>query len=56
MKKFTIQCNYNASITLDVFAEDEDSAMRKALDIAEDADINEFTICGEREHQVLSRG
>ena len=56
MGKFTIQCNYNASIIVDVIAEDEDSAMRKALDIAEDADINEFTICGEREHQVLRRG
>lgn len=56
MGKYVVQLNYTASITVDVYATDDDDAMRKALDTAEDADINEFTICGEREHCILQRG
>lgn len=57
MRKYTIQLNYNASIIVDVNVEDGQDAEGRALDaarnIAEEADIKEFTICGERESQVL---
>jgi hypothetical protein len=60
-KKYTIQMNYNASIVVDVEVEvehdspdAEGKALEMARDIAEDADIREFTINGERESQILS--
>ena len=57
MRKYTIQLNYNASIVVDVNVEDGEDAEGRALDaartIAEEADIREFTICGERESQIL---
>lgn len=57
MRKYTIQLNYNASIIVDVNVEDGQDAEGRALDaartIAEEADIKEFTICGERESQIL---
>lgn len=57
--KYTIQMNYNASIIVDVEVENtpdaEGKAMEKAREIAEEADIREFSICGEREAQVLNR-
>lgn len=53
MRKYTIQLNYNASIIVEVNANDEGEALDKARDKAEDADIKQFTICGERESQVL---
>jgi hypothetical protein len=60
-KKYTIQMNYNASIVVDVEIEverdspdAEGKALEMARDIAEDADIREFTIGGERESQILS--
>lgn len=56
-RKYTIQLNYNASIIVDVEVEAtqnaEGEALEKARNIAEDADIREFTICGERESQIL---
>jgi hypothetical protein len=59
-KKYTIQMNYTASIVVDVEVEAEhDSpdiegkALEMARDIAEDADIREFTIGEERESQIL---
>ena len=48
MRKFQIQLNYNASIVVDVEAEDEGEALDKARDLAEDADNRQFTIHGER--------
>lgn len=45
--------NYNASIVVDVFANDEGEALDKARDKAEDADIREFTIGSENESRIL---
>jgi len=60
MKKYTVQLNYNASIIVDVEVESspnaEGEAMEKARNIAEDADIREFTIGCERESQILRQG
>jgi hypothetical protein len=60
MKKYTIQLNYNASIVVDVEVENtpnaEGDALEKARNIAEDADIREFTIGNERESQILRQG
>lgn len=60
MKKYTIQLNYNASIIVDVEVENtpnaEGEALEKARNIAEDADIREFTIGSERESQILRQG
>jgi hypothetical protein len=58
MKKYTVQLNYNASIIVDVEVENspnaEGEALEKARNIAEDADIMEFTIGAERESQILA--
>ena len=56
MSKFIIQCNYNASIVVEVDAKDEGEALDKARNKAEEADIKEYVICGERESQIFSRG
>lgn len=56
MAKFTIQCNFTASYTTEVDAKDEGEALEKARNKAEEADLKEFVICGERESQILSRG
>ena len=53
---YTIQFNYNATITVDVDAKDEGEALAKGREMAEEADIKEFTICGEREAQILRQG
>jgi hypothetical protein len=55
MSKYTIQYNYNASIVVDVDAKDEGEALEKGRNIAEEADIKQFTICGEREAQIVGR-
>jgi hypothetical protein len=55
MGKYTIQYNYNASIVVDVEANDEGEALEKGRNIAEEADIKQFTICGEREAQIIGR-
>jgi hypothetical protein len=56
-KKYTIKLNYNASIIVDVEVDEtpdaEGKALEKARDIAEDADIREFTIGTERESEIL---
>jgi hypothetical protein len=56
MAKFRIQLNYNASYVTEVDAKDEGEALDKARNRAEEADVKEFVICGERESQILSRG
>ena len=56
MAKFTIQCNFTAYYTTEVDAKDEGEALEKARNKAEEADLKEFVICGERESQILSRG
>ena len=57
---YTIQMNYNASIVVNVEVDNGPDAEGKALELAremaENADIKEFSICGEREAQILNRG
>jgi hypothetical protein len=55
MSKYTIQYNFNASIVVDVDAKDEGEALEKGRNIAEEADIKQFTICGEKEAQIVGR-
>lgn len=55
MSKYTIQYNFTASIVVDVDAKDEGEALEKGRNIAEEADIKQFTICGEREAQIVGR-
>lgn len=45
--------NYNASIIVEVMADDEGQALDKARDKAEDADIRQFTIGSESESKIL---
>jgi hypothetical protein len=45
--------NYNASIVVEVLANDEGEALDKARDRAEDADIRQFTIGSEGESKIL---
>lgn len=54
MTKYTIQMNYNASMVVEVLAENEGDALDKARDIAEDADIRQFTIGTENESRIIS--
>lgn len=53
--KYTIQMNYNASMVVDVMANDEGEALDKARDIAEEADNRQFQINNEREALILQR-
>jgi hypothetical protein len=55
MGRYTIQYNFNTSIVVDVDAKDEGEALEKGRNIAEEADIKQFTICGEREAQIVGR-
>ena len=55
MGKYKIQYNYNASIVVDVEGKDEGEALEKGRRIAEEADVKQFVICGERESQILGR-
>ena len=55
MGKYTIQCNFNASYTTEVDAKDEGEALEKARNRAEEEDLKEIVICGERESQILNR-
>lgn len=54
-RKYTIEFNYNASIVVEVKGNfnDEGEALDKAREIAEDADIKEFTINKELESRIL---
>lgn len=54
--QYTIQFNYNASITVCVEGDfkDEGEALDRARNIVEDADINEFNIGEERESKIIS--
>lgn len=55
MSKYKIQYNYLASIVVEVDGKDEGEALEKGRNIAEEADIKQFTICGEREAQIVGR-
>ena len=51
---YTVELNYNASIQVTVEANDEGDALGKARDIAEDADMAEFSLANEREARIIS--
>jgi hypothetical protein len=53
---YSVQLNYYASIVVDVDANDEGEAYAKAREMAEEADAKEFSICGERESQIIRQG
>lgn len=53
-RKYTIQLNYNASIVVDVMAEDEGKALDMARDIAEEADMSQFTLTEEFESKIIN--
>lgn len=53
MANYTIQMNYNASIVVEVSAENEGEALDLARDKAEDADIRQFTIGSENESKII---
>ena len=55
MSKYRIRYCFNATIDVEVDGKDEGDALEKGRRIAEDADIKQFTICGERESQILGR-
>ncbi len=55
MGKYRIRYNYNASIDVEVDAKDEGEALEKGRNIAEEADIKQFVIHGERESEILYR-
>ena len=54
-KRYTIQLNYLAAINVTVEGDfnDEGEALSKAREIAEDADINQFSIGEEKESRIL---
>lgn len=56
MGKYKIQYNFTASIIVEVDGKDEGDALEKGRNIAEEADLKQFTLCGEREAQILQRG
>ena len=59
--RYTIQFHYDAVFTCEVDvpetdnAQMEDTALRMARDIAEDADIRQFTLAAENEARILDR-
>jgi hypothetical protein len=54
MARYTIELNYTARIVRTVEASDEGDALEKARNLAEDADMNEFTLCEEQTSNILS--
>lgn len=53
MRRYTIKYNYKASIVVEVFANDEGEALELGRNKAEESDIDEFSLCGEMESQIL---
>lgn len=55
--QYTIELNYVASIRVTVSGEfkDEGEALDKARNVAEDADMNEFTLGNELESRILEQ-
>lgn len=55
-RKYTIQLNYLATINVSVEGDfnDEGEALNKAREIAEDADINQFSLGEEKESRIIS--
>lgn len=55
MAIYTIQCNYKVSIPIEVEADDEGVALAKARELAEDAELSEFSLGQELDSVILSR-
>lgn len=55
-KRYTIQLSYLATINVSVEGDfnDEGEALGKAREIAEDADINQFSIGEEKESKIIN--
>lgn len=56
MGQYTIELAYKATITQVVEANDEGEALDKARNLAEEADMEEFTLTEELESQMLGGG
>ena len=54
MANYTIELNYKSTIKINVEANDEGEALDKARDIAERADMNEFSIVEELPSRVVT--
>lgn len=54
MTRYQVKLNYDASITIEVMANDEGDALDKARNIAEETDPRQFTICNERESRTTA--
>lgn len=54
MARYTVELNYDAKITVEVFADNEGDALDRARDKAEDADIRQFTIANEGISRIIN--
>lgn len=54
MANYTIQLNYNASIIVEVSANDEGEALGKAREIAEEADMEQFSLGEEKNTNIIN--
>lgn len=54
MANYTIQLNYMASIIVDVEAKDEGEALGKAREMAEDADMEQFSLGEEKNTMIIN--
>ena len=55
MAFFTIKLNYKASVVFEVEADDEGKALDKARNLAEDADIDQFSVGEELDSEIIGR-
>ena len=55
MSLYTIELNYNARITRTIEANDEGEALEKARQLAEDADMNEYTLTEEKTSRIINQ-
>lgn len=52
--KYIVELQYTASIQVSVEADNEGSALDKARDVAEEADMAEFSLISEQESKIIS--
>lgn len=52
--QYTIEMNYNAKFVAVVDADNEGDALDRARTMAEEADIQDFTLTEERESRIIS--
>ena len=53
MPKYVIELNYNARIVETVDAKDEGDALEKARNLAEEADMKEFSLLEEQTSRII---